>query len=152
MLELVELEVRELLQNYGYDSENTPVIKGSATLALKGDTSKYGTPSLQELLDAIDTYLEPPKRDYNAPFILPIDSVFTVPGRGTVACGTIKQGTVRKGSEAEILGFDEITKTILSDVQVMYCFLTECNEIANFTYWKQKFLDFPKKRSGSSSR
>ncbi|XP_058810802.1 elongation factor Tu, mitochondrial-like [Phymastichus coffea] len=118
MLELVEIEIRELLEKYGYDSENTPVIKGSAFLALQGDTSKYGTPSIQTLLDVLDSHLKTPQRDYKSPFILPIDNVFNVPGRGTVAVGTIKRGTVKKNAEAEIMGYDETTKTVISDIQI----------------------------------
>lgn len=98
--------------------KNSPVIRGSALLALKGDTSKYGTPSVQYLLDAIDSYFSPPKRDYTSPFILPCDNTFNVPGRGTVVVGTVKRGIVKKGMEAELIGFDERIKTVVTDVQV----------------------------------
>lgn len=122
VLELVELEVRELLEGYGFDGDKSPVIKGSALLALKGDSSKYGTPSIQALLDALDNFIPTPKRDYNSPFILPIDNVFNVPGRGTVVVGTIKRGVIKKGSEADLIGFDQTIKTFVTDVQVKFFF------------------------------
>ncbi|XP_076248783.1 elongation factor Tu-like isoform X2 [Calliopsis andreniformis] len=115
--ELVEIEVRELLSTYGFDSEKTPVILGSALLALNGDTSKFGTPSIKLLLDALDDYIPVPERDYTSPFVLPIDNVFTVPGRGTVVVGTLKRGVIKKGTEADLLGFDEKLKTSISDIQ-----------------------------------
>lgn len=122
VLELVEIEIRELLENYGFDSENSPVIKGSALLALKGDSSKYGTPSVQALLDALDDYLPTPQRDYTSPFILPIDNIFNVPGRGTVVVGTVKRGIIKKGVEADLIGFDQSIKTVVTDVQVKFSF------------------------------
>ncbi|XP_014227728.1 uncharacterized protein LOC106653025 [Trichogramma pretiosum] len=118
MLDLVELEVRELLDHFGFDCENTPVVRGSALLALKGDTSKFGTPSVQELLDAMDKHFTPPQRDFKSPFILPIDNFFNVPGRGTVVVGTVKQGIIKKGTEAELIGFGERIKTNVTDVQI----------------------------------
>ncbi|OXU27922.1 hypothetical protein TSAR_007581 [Trichomalopsis sarcophagae] len=118
VLDLVDLEIRELLDDFGFDSENSPVIRGSALLSLKGDTSNYGTPSVQNLLDAMDSYFSPPKRDYTSPFILPCDNLFNVPGRGTVVVGTVKRGIIKKGAEAELIGFDERIKTVLSDVQI----------------------------------
>ncbi|XP_014208973.1 uncharacterized protein LOC106639732 [Copidosoma floridanum] len=125
VLDLVELEVRELLDNYGFDSENSPVIKGSALLALNEDTSKYGTPSIQALLDTLDNYISPPERDYKSPFVLPIDNAFTVPGRGTVVVGTVKRGILKKGADAELLGFDEKSKTVVSDVQIFQKSVTQ---------------------------
>ena len=116
------MEVRELLEKFGFDCENTPFVKGSALLALNGDTSKYGTPSIQSLLDEMDKHFLPPERDLKSPFILPIDNVFSVPGRGTVVVGTIKQGIIKKGAEADLIGFGEKLKTIISDIQVSFSF------------------------------
>ncbi|KAJ8678563.1 hypothetical protein QAD02_014350 [Eretmocerus hayati] len=118
VLELVEIEVRELLDYYGFDGANSPVIRGSALLALQGDTSKYGVPSIQALLDALDHSVHVPERDFTSPFILPIDSVFTVPGRGTVAVGTVQRGIIKKGLDADLIGYDERIKTVISDIQI----------------------------------
>ncbi|KAJ9576015.1 hypothetical protein L9F63_007115 [Diploptera punctata] len=118
VLELVELEMRELLDDFGFDGINTPMINGSALLALKGDESEFGEPSVKKLLDAMDKYFPIPKRDYTSPFMLPIDNAFTVTGRGTVAVGTLVKGIMIKNDVAELLGFDEQIKTTLSDIQV----------------------------------
>lgn len=118
MLELVEIETRELLTDFGFDGINSPVIYGSALLALKGDTSEFGVPSIRKLLDALDRYIPIPTRDYESPFILPIDNAFTVPGRGTVVVGTLKQGVLKKNDAADLLGFDEEIATTIGDIQV----------------------------------
>lgn len=118
MRDLVEIEMRELLSDYGYDGLETPVVHGSALLAMQGDESELGAPAIRNLLDAIDRYVPTPQRDLTAPFWLPIDSAFTVPGRGTVVVGTIKKGQVNKGSEVELLGHDVSIKTVVTDVQV----------------------------------
>lgn len=118
MKELVEIEMRELLTDYGFDGLDTPVIHGSALLAMKGDNSEMGVPAIRNLLDAIDRHIPTPQRDLTSPFWLPIDSAFTVPGRGTVVVGTIKKGRVNKGSDAELLGHDVTLKTVVTDVQV----------------------------------
>lgn len=118
VLELVELEMRELLVDFGFDGVNCPVVCGSALLALKGDNSELGVPSVQKLLDVIDSYIPTPTRDLNSPFLVPIDNAFLVPGRGTVVVGTIKRGIMKKNCEAELLGFDEEIKTTVSDLQV----------------------------------
>ena len=118
MLELVEIEMRELLSDYGFDGMNTPVVYGSALLALRGDESKYGVPSVKKLLDTVDEYIPTPERDLTSPFWLPVDNAFTVPGRGTVVVGTIKKGKVNKGDEAELMGHGSSKKTVVTDVQV----------------------------------
>lgn len=117
-LELVEIEVRELLDHFGFDGNNAPVVYGSALLALKGDQGPLGEQSIHQLLEAMDSYLIPPTRDLDSPFLLPLDNYFSVPGRGSVATGTLKQGLIRRGAEAELLGFDRYIKTVVSDVQV----------------------------------
>lgn len=122
MLDLVEIEVRELLSNYDYNGEEIPFIRGSALLALNGDTSKYGIPSVMNLLNSLDSYLPNPSRDYKSPFILPVDNVFNVPGRGTVIVGTIKQGIMQKNMHCHLLGFDEKFKTSISDIQARLTF------------------------------
>lgn len=118
VLELVELEMRELLEDFGFSGLNSPMIRGSALLALNGDTSELGENSVLKLLDAIDSYFVIPTRDYTSPFVLPIDNAFTVPGRGTVVIGTLGRGIIKRNMETELLGFDEEIKTTISDVQV----------------------------------
>nr|XP_023017985.1 uncharacterized protein LOC111507003 [Leptinotarsa decemlineata] len=118
VLDLVELEIRELLEDFGFDGDNSPVIFGSALEALNGKDSKLGENSIIKLLDTLDTYLPDPERDTTSPFVLPIDNAFLVPGRGTVVVGTINKGTIKKNTEAELLGFDLQLKTTVSDIQV----------------------------------
>jgi elongation factor Tu len=118
LCELVELEIRDLLEEYEYDSENTPVVWGSALKALNGE--KSGHESILKLMEAIDSYIEIPKRDLSKPFIMPIETAFTVKGRGTVAVGTLKEGTMTKGQEAEVLGQGASYKTNVSDIQVFH--------------------------------
>jgi len=119
VLELVEIEIRDLLCDLGYDGGNCPVIFGSALLALNGDaTNPFGEQSIIRLIDAMDSFLPILPRDLKSPFMLPIDSAFTVPGRGTVAVGTIKRGTIKKNADCELLGFDAKLKASVSDIQV----------------------------------
>lgn len=118
VLELVEIEIRELLSDFGFDGLASPVIYGSALLALSGDQSEFGEQSIRKLLDAIDNHIPTPTRDITSPFMLPIDNAFTIPGRGTVIIGTLKRGTIKKNAEAELLGFDNQIKTSVGDVQV----------------------------------
>lgn len=118
MLDLVEIEIRELLCDFGFDGGNCPIIRGSALRALEGDQSEIGEPSIHKLMQAIDSYIPTPTRDYTSPLIMPIDNFFTVPGRGSVIVGTIKQGTMTKNDEIELLGFDQEIKSTISDIQV----------------------------------
>lgn len=115
---MVELEIRELIEDFGLNGSDSPVIFGSALDALNGKNTQFGEQSIHELLDKLDTYIPTPERDLTSPFMAPIDNVFTVPGRGTVVVGTITKGTVRKQSHAELLGFDVKLKTVISDIQV----------------------------------
>lgn len=120
MLELVEIETRELLTTYGFDGLATPVVYGSAKLALAGDDGKFGRPSIQALLDALDKHIPDPQRDYDSTFLMPIDNAFLVTGRGTVVVGTIKRGTIKKSQELNLLGFDEKIKTTASEIHVSF--------------------------------
>lgn len=117
-LELVELELRELLCDFGFDGVNSPVVSGSALLALQGDQSEIGEPSIHRLLNAIDEYFPVPQRDITSPFLMPIDNAFTVPGRGTIVIGTIKRGTLQKNDTVSLLGFDKNIKATVGDVQI----------------------------------
>lgn len=118
LLELVELEVRDLLTSFGWNGDEVPLIHGSALYALEGKTSDIGEPAIIKLLDALDNYIPAPKRDYDSPFLMPVDSAVTIPGRGTVVIGTIKQGTMKKDDKAEILGFGTKMPTFISTVEV----------------------------------
>lgn len=115
---MVEIEVKELLTSYGFDGDNCPFVCGSALLALKGDTSKYGTPSIQALLDAMDSYIPTPERDTKSPFLLPIDNIFSARGRGTIAVGTLKRGIITKSAPADLIGFGELIPTTITDIQI----------------------------------
>lgn len=118
MLDLVEIEIRELLCDFGFDGGNCPVIRGSALKALEGDQSPIGEPSIIELMKAVDQHIPTPQRDITSPLVMPIDNFFTVPGRGSVIVGTIKQGTMSKNDEIELLGFDQEIKSTISDIQI----------------------------------
>ncbi|XP_066142649.1 elongation factor Tu-like [Euwallacea fornicatus] len=118
IVELVDLEIRELLEDFGFDGEGAPIILGSALQALEGKDTDIGTRSIQKLLDALDSYIPPPQQDVTSPFMLPIDNALSVPGRGTVVVGTLSRGVLKKGAEADLLGFDINVKTSVSDVQI----------------------------------
>lgn len=117
-LELVGLEVMELLQDYGFDENNTPIIMGSALCALEGKNPEIGEYSILKLMDAVDKHIQMPARETNVPFVLPIETAFTVPGRGTVVVGTLQQGTIKKGDDLEVIGHGNQMKTVATDIQV----------------------------------
>lgn len=110
--------MRELLYDFGFDGVNCPVVHGSALLAMNDDMSDNGVPSIHRLLNALDDYIEIPQRDFTSPFLMPIDNVFTVPGRGTIVIGTVKRGTLRKNDEVALLGFDRNIKSTIGGIQV----------------------------------
>ena len=104
LLELVELEVRELLTKYEFPGDETPIIRGSALKALEGDKGDLGEPSMQRLIDAVDSYIPTPERETDKPFLMPVEDVFSIAGRGTVATGRVERGIVKVGEEVEIVG------------------------------------------------
>src|SRR6187402_660412 len=104
LLELVEMEVRELLSKYEFPGDDTPIIKGSALKALEGDQSEIGVPAVVKLVEALDSYIPEPKRDIDKPFLMPVEDVFSISGRGTVVTGRIERGIVKVGDEIEIVG------------------------------------------------
>ncbi|WHQ37043.1 elongation factor Tu [Spiroplasma sp. SV19] len=112
MIDLVEMEVRDLLSEYGFDGENTPVIRGSALKALEGDP-KWEEKNM-ELMNAIDTWIPEPERDTEKPFMMPVEDVFTITGRGTVATGRVERGIVKVNEEVEIIGLKEATKKVVA--------------------------------------
>jgi elongation factor Tu len=118
LLDLVEMEVRELLDKYGYPGESTPIIRGSAVKALEGDTGEYGTPSIDKLMDAVDSFIPLPKRETDKPFLMPVEDVFTIAGRGTVVTGRVERGRMVRMQEVEIVGLRETRKTIVTDIEM----------------------------------
>ena len=117
MLELVELEMMDLLNDFGFDGDDTPIIRGSALLALKGDKGEFGEPSIHRLVNALDTHIKIGQRDTTSPFLMPIDNIISVPGRGTVVIGTVKRGTVKLKDPLQILGFGMDAKTHVTGIQ-----------------------------------
>jgi elongation factor Tu len=118
LLDLVEMELRELLSKYKYPGDDTPIIRGSALKALEGDTSELGTPSIQKLLDACDAFIPEPVRALDKPFLMPVEDVFTISGRGTVVTGRVERGIIKVGEEVEIIGFRDTTKTTITGVEM----------------------------------
>ena len=118
MLELVEMEIRELLNEYDFPGDDTPIIVGSALKALEGDTSDIGVPSVQKLIETLDTYVPEPERPVDGNFLMPIEDVFTISGRGTVVTGRIETGIVNTGDPLEIVGIKETTETTCTGVEI----------------------------------
>ena len=118
MIELVEMEIRELLNEYEFPGDDTPIIVGSALKALEGDTSEIGVPSVQKLIETLDTYVPEPERPVDGNFLMPIEDVFTISGRGTVVTGRIETGIVNTGDPLEIVGIKETTETTCTGVEM----------------------------------
>ena len=118
LLELVEMEVRELLSKYEFPGDDIPIIKGSALKALEGDQSPIGEPAIMELAAALDSYIPTPERAIDKPFLLPIEDVFSISGRGTVVTGRVERGIVTVGDEIEIVGIKDTTKTTCTGVEM----------------------------------
>lgn len=118
MLELVEEEIKELLKKYEFDPEKCPIIRGSALKALEGDTSEYGEPSIEKLIAALDEYIPDPVRDLDKPFLMPVEDVFSIKGRGTVVTGRIDQGVVNVNDEIEIVGIRDTNKSVVTGVEM----------------------------------
>ena len=118
LLELVEIEVRDLLSSYDFPGDDTPVVIGSARLALEGDQTEYGEPSILKLAAALDSYIPTPERVVDKPFLLPIEDVFSISGRGTVVTGRVERGIVKVGEELEIIGLKATSKTTCTGVEM----------------------------------
>ena len=118
LLDLVEMEIRELLSNYEFPGDDVPIIKGSALKALEGDESEIGGPAIKQLLEAVDSYIPTPERPVDQPFLLPIEDVFSISGRGTVVTGRVERGVVNVGDELEIVGIRETKKTTCTGVEM----------------------------------
>ena len=118
LLELVELEVRDLLSKYDFPGDKTPIIRGSALKAMQGDKGDTGAGSIMKLLEALDTYIPTPQRPKDKPFLMPIEDVFSISGRGTVVTGRIERGLVKVGEEVELIGIKPTAKTIVTGVEM----------------------------------
>jgi len=118
MIDMVEEEIRDLLKKYDFPGDEIPIVRGSALKALEGDTSEIGTESIKKLLDAIDAYIPTPVREVDKPFLMPVEGVFSISGRGTVATGRIERGKVKVGEEVEIIGFGKNIKTTVTGVEM----------------------------------
>jgi len=118
LLELVELEVRELLSSYDFPGDDIPIVAGSALKALEGDEGETGKESILKLMEAIDSYIPTPERPKDLPFLMPIEDVFSISGRGTVTTGRVERGVVNVGDEVEIVGIKETTKTVCTGVEM----------------------------------
>jgi elongation factor Tu len=125
LLDLVEMEVRDLLTSYDFPGDKTPIIIGSALKALEGDTSELGVPAVLKLVETMDAYFPEPKREIDKPFLMPIEDVFSISGRGTVVTGRIERGIVKVGDELEIVGFKPTLKTTCTGVEMFRKLLDE---------------------------
>jgi elongation factor Tu len=123
--ELVEMEVRDLLKKYEFPGDKTPIIAGSALKALEGDPSEIGEGSIMKLMDALDSYIPTPERATDKPFLMPVEDVFSIAGRGTVATGRVERGKVKVGEEVEIVGLRPTTKTVVTGVEMFRKLLDE---------------------------
>jgi elongation factor Tu len=118
LVELVEMEVRELLSKYGFDGDNIPIIKGSAVAALEDKTPEIGEQAVLELMAAVDSYIPQPERAKDKPFLMPVEDVFSISGRGTVATGRVERGVIKVGEEVEVVGLRPTVKTIVTGVEM----------------------------------
>jgi elongation factor Tu len=125
LLELVELEIRELLTKYEFPGEEIPIVIGSALKALEGEQTELGEASILKLMEAVDSYIPQPKRDVEKPFLMPVEDVFSISGRGTVATGRIERGKIKVGEEVEIVGIRPTQKTVVTGVEMFRKLLDE---------------------------
>jgi elongation factor Tu len=125
LLELVEMEIRELLDQYEFPGDDTPIIVGSALKALEGDQSDIGAPSVVKLVEAMDSYIPEPERDIDQDFLMPIEDVFSISGRGTVVTGRVERGVIKVGEEIEIVGIKETQVTTCTGVEMFRKLLDE---------------------------
>ena len=125
LLDLVELEVRELLSKYKFPGDDTPIVVGSALKALEGDTSEMGEGAILKLMEAVDSFIQEPVRDVDKAFIMPVEDVFTISGRGTVVTGRVERGIVKVGDEIEIVGFKATQKTVATGIEMFRKLLDE---------------------------
>ncbi|EMJ78385.1 translation elongation factor Tu [Leptospira borgpetersenii serovar Hardjo-bovis str. Sponselee] len=118
MIEMVEMDVRDLLNKYNFPGDTTPIVYGSAVKALEGDESEIGAPAILKLMEALDTFVPNPKRVTDKPFLMPVEDVFSITGRGTVATGRVEQGVLKVNDEVEIIGIRPTTKTVVTGIEM----------------------------------
>jgi len=125
MVDLVEMEIRELMTEMGYDGDNVPVVKGSALCALDGKSPEIGSDAVLKLLEEVDKHIPTPVRDLDKPFLLPVENVYSIPGRGTVVTGRLERGIVKKGNECEFVGYNKTIKSTVTGVEMFHKILDE---------------------------
>jgi len=125
MIDMVEEEIRELLSKYEFPGDDIPIVRGSALKALEGDSSEVGAGSIDKLMEALDSYIPEPKRDIDKPFLMPVEGVFSISGRGTVATGRIEKGKIKVGDEVELIGFGKTLKSVVTGVEMFRKILNE---------------------------
>ncbi|XP_055383103.1 elongation factor Tu [Condylostylus longicornis] len=125
MVDLVEIEIRELLSEMGYDGDNIPIIKGSALCALEGKNQEIGADAILKLLDEVDKHIPTPIRELDKPFLLPVENVYSIPGRGTVVTGRLERGVVKKGMDCEFVGYNKVLKSTVTGVEMFHQILEE---------------------------
>lgn len=125
MVDLVEMEIRELMTEMGYDGDNVPVVKGSALCALEGKSPEIGHDAVMQLLGEVDRHIPTPIRELDKPFLLPVENVYSIPGRGTVVTGRLERGVVKKGNECEFVGFSKVIKSTVTGVEMFHQILDE---------------------------
>lgn len=127
MVELVEMEIRELLSEMGYDGDNIPVVKGSALCALEGKNPEIGAQAILQLLEVVDKHIPTPQRELDKPFLLPVENVYSIPGRGTVATGRLERGKLKKGTECEFIGYNKVLKSTVTGIEMFHQILDEAH-------------------------
>jgi len=120
LLELVELELRELLSKYEFQGDDAPIIRGSALQALQGESGQYGTPSIDALIEALDSFIPDPVREFDKPFMMPVEDVMTISGRGTVVTGRVDRGTIKLNDEVEVVGIRPTQKTVVTGIEMFH--------------------------------
>jgi elongation factor Tu len=126
LLDLVEMEIRELLNKYEFPGDKIPIIRGSASKALAGDSSEYGEPSIKKLMEALDNNIPEPKREVDKPFLMAIEDVFSITGRGTVATGRVERGKAKVGDNVEIVGIQDTKKSVVTGIEMFRKIMDEC--------------------------
>lgn len=126
-VELVEMELRELMTEIGFDGDNTPIIQGSALCALEDRNPEMGSEAITKLLEAVDSYIPTPQRPLDKPFLMPVEHVHSIPGRGTVCTGRLEQGTIKKGAECEVVGLERYVKTTITGIEMFHKSLDEAH-------------------------
>jgi len=125
MSDLVEIEIRELMTEMGFDGDNVPVIKGSALCALEDKSPEIGSQAILKLLEEVDKYIPTPERDLDKPFLMPIEHVYSIQGRGTVVSGLLERGTLKKGNECEFIGYNKTVKSTITGVEMFHQILDQ---------------------------